>query len=166
LAQERHPTGAGPQRSVKYNLSVDAAHTYFVGNGQWLVHNACLTLPASVTFKRGQVEYVLEQGDTKNGWKHIYDRHIDPMAATKYADAPDMFDQSLKTSDILELLGKTLKHGKTIGSYYGQTIIELRINFKGTGYQTYRVTLNQNSNVIRTFHPATQPLTNPKVVKK
>jgi len=24
-----------------YNLTVDAAHTYFVGDGQWLVHNAC-----------------------------------------------------------------------------------------------------------------------------
>ena len=24
-----------------YNLTVDAAHTYFVGNGQWLVQNIC-----------------------------------------------------------------------------------------------------------------------------
>jgi hypothetical protein len=24
-----------------YNLTVDTAHTYFVGEGQWLVHNAC-----------------------------------------------------------------------------------------------------------------------------
>lgn len=23
-----------------YNLTVDVAHTFFVGNGQWLVHNA------------------------------------------------------------------------------------------------------------------------------
>jgi hypothetical protein len=28
------------ERSIKYNLTVDTAHTYFVGNGQWLVHNA------------------------------------------------------------------------------------------------------------------------------
>jgi len=24
-----------------YNLTVDTAHTFFVGEGQWLVHNAC-----------------------------------------------------------------------------------------------------------------------------
>ncbi|RMG96564.1 MAG: hypothetical protein D6706_10060, partial [Chloroflexi bacterium] len=24
-----------------YNFTVATAHTYFVGNGQWLVHNAC-----------------------------------------------------------------------------------------------------------------------------
>jgi len=26
-----------------YNLTVDEAHTYFVGDGAWLVHNACHT---------------------------------------------------------------------------------------------------------------------------
>jgi hypothetical protein len=30
---------AGPQ--TMYNFTVAAAHTYFVGEGQWLVHNAC-----------------------------------------------------------------------------------------------------------------------------
>lgn len=28
-----------------YNLTVDTAHTYFVGDGQWLVHNSCINLP-------------------------------------------------------------------------------------------------------------------------
>ena len=26
---------------MMYNLTVDTAHTYFVGDGQWLVHNDC-----------------------------------------------------------------------------------------------------------------------------
>ena len=29
-----------------YNLTVDTAHTFFVGKGQWLVHNACPILPS------------------------------------------------------------------------------------------------------------------------
>lgn len=29
------------QRRVMYNLTVAAAHTFFVGEGQWLVHNEC-----------------------------------------------------------------------------------------------------------------------------
>ncbi|MGC8787636.1 MAG: polymorphic toxin-type HINT domain-containing protein [Anaerolineae bacterium] len=31
-----------------YNLTVDTAHTYFVGEGQWLVHNACPVKPYDV----------------------------------------------------------------------------------------------------------------------
>ncbi len=33
---------ASPQ--VMYNLTVAEAHTFFVGDGQWLVHNACRVL--------------------------------------------------------------------------------------------------------------------------
>jgi YD repeat-containing protein len=32
-----------------YNLTVDEAHTFFVGDGQWLVHNACRQLDGSVS---------------------------------------------------------------------------------------------------------------------
>ena len=31
---------ARPQ--MMYNMTVATAHTYFVGDGQWLVHNACI----------------------------------------------------------------------------------------------------------------------------
>jgi hypothetical protein len=30
------------QPQIMYNFTVAIAHTYFVGNGQWLVHNACI----------------------------------------------------------------------------------------------------------------------------
>jgi RHS repeat-associated protein len=30
------------QTQAMYNLTVDTAHTYFVGDGKWLVHNLCL----------------------------------------------------------------------------------------------------------------------------
>ena len=29
------------QPQMMYNMTVATAHTYFVGDGQWLVHNAC-----------------------------------------------------------------------------------------------------------------------------
>ena len=32
---------AQPQPQTMWNLTVDAAHTFFVGDGLWLVHNAC-----------------------------------------------------------------------------------------------------------------------------
>jgi hypothetical protein len=31
----------GTEPELMYNLTVAQAHTYYVGNGQWLVHNAC-----------------------------------------------------------------------------------------------------------------------------
>ena len=33
---------AEQRTEVMYNLTVDVAHTFFVGDGQWLVHNICL----------------------------------------------------------------------------------------------------------------------------
>jgi hypothetical protein len=33
------------ESQTMYNFTVATAHTYFVGNGQWLVHNACPTWP-------------------------------------------------------------------------------------------------------------------------
>ncbi len=36
---------ASPQ--VMYNLTVAEAHTFFVGDGQWLVYNVCVNFPAS-----------------------------------------------------------------------------------------------------------------------
>jgi RHS repeat-associated protein len=33
------------QPQVMYNLTVDEAHTFFVGDGQWLVHNTCTLYP-------------------------------------------------------------------------------------------------------------------------
>ena len=38
---------------VMYNLTVDQAHTYFVGDQQWLVHNACPT--------RAQIQLALDE---------------------------------------------------------------------------------------------------------
>jgi len=32
-----------------YNLTVDTAHTFFVGEGQWLVHNTCRDLSGNLT---------------------------------------------------------------------------------------------------------------------
>lgn len=32
-----------------YNFTVDTAHTYFVGEGQWLVHNACKPFEVGMT---------------------------------------------------------------------------------------------------------------------
>jgi hypothetical protein len=29
------------KKQEMYNFTVDTAHTYFVGDGQWLVHNSC-----------------------------------------------------------------------------------------------------------------------------
>jgi len=49
-----------------YNLTVDEAHTYFVGDGAWLVHNSCLTKGGNDNIdyrRRASVEGMLERPD-------------------------------------------------------------------------------------------------------
>jgi hypothetical protein len=45
------------QPQVMYNLTVDEAHTFFVGDGQWLVHNTCTLLP----YERGGGHHIHAQ---------------------------------------------------------------------------------------------------------
>jgi len=49
-----------------YNLTVDEAHTYFVGDGAWLVHNACPLLPHPPLYRgtadRRQIDSYTQSG--------------------------------------------------------------------------------------------------------
>src|SRR5690606_19283592 len=45
-----------------YNLTVDEAHTFFVGDGQWLVHNTCGD--GGFPEVRKQAKYLKELGTT------------------------------------------------------------------------------------------------------
>ncbi|WP_218022923.1 DUF6883 domain-containing protein [Calidithermus terrae] len=47
-----------------YNLTVDVAHTYYVGQGQWLVHNCNITIDP-----RKFTDYVLNSEKSKG--KHV-----------------------------------------------------------------------------------------------
>jgi hypothetical protein len=49
-----------------YNLTVATAHTYFVGDGQWLVHNICFSskpVVESVRLQTGLVDQLFRPGD-------------------------------------------------------------------------------------------------------
>jgi hypothetical protein len=47
-----------------YNLSIDVAHTYFVGNGQWLVHNSGKSVPLGPYLLDNDVLIAAQRGDT------------------------------------------------------------------------------------------------------
>ncbi len=97
-------------------------------------------------FNRGSRNFKLEQGNASSGWKHIYDRHINPSRFPKKTK----FDPNLSESDIKRLLNKTLKHGKE-SNYDGLPVFEYRTKTNGT-YRKYRATVNTDGTV-RTFHP-------------
>ena len=104
-------------------------------------------LSAEKVFYRGSRKFRLIQGSKKSGWKHIYDRHIDTTKFPKKSK----FDRSFTEDDIVELLEKTIKHGKK-SKYEEKYVFEFRTNYKNTGYKTYRVTVNKDE-TIHTFHP-------------
>ena len=60
-----------------YNFTVDEAHTYFVGEGEWLVHNACIirraNLPDLVAESRAR--FGISAGERNIGFANFYSRN-------------------------------------------------------------------------------------------
>ncbi len=104
------------------------------------------TLARPIGFNRGSRKFVLEQGNAASGWKHIYDRHVDPARFPKKSK----FNSSMSQDDVAAMLGKTLKHGKE-SSYEGKAVFESRQKYGGE-YKRYRATVNEDGTV-QTFHP-------------
>lgn len=130
-----------------YNFTVATAHTYFVGDGQWLVHNYCpLRLDSPRTFSRGGDNFLLEMGDSKYGWTHIWERHIRQGADDALFANRSKFLNSASQEDIFNLLEQTLQNG-TPGSYYDMTTYTHTID--GV---SYRATVYGDGR-IQTFHP-------------
>jgi RHS repeat-associated protein len=122
-----------------------------IGVRTWVKSLKTLAKPAKILsqsfeFVRGSRNFLLEQGKAASGWKHIFDRHIDP---TRFTDRTK-FASYMTESDILEILDKTLKHG-TESVYKGDAIFSYvhRGHGKAT---TYRATVTSEGK-IRTFHP-------------
>jgi len=103
-------------------------------------------LSGSRTFRRGSKIYKLEQGNASSGWKHIWDRHIDPARFLKKSK----FGLDASENQIFHHLEQTIKHGKKT-TFGGRTIFEKRIRM-GSQTRTFRVTINPDD-TIQTFHP-------------
>jgi RHS repeat-associated protein len=103
------------------------------------------TLAQAVDLNRGSRSFRLEQGTAASGWKHIFDRHVDP---TRFPNK-SKFD-GLSQDEIVGLLGKTVKHGKET-VYDGLPVFEKRLKINGQ-WKKYRATVNADGTV-RTFHP-------------
>jgi RHS repeat-associated protein len=55
--------------AVMYNLTVNTAHTYFVGAGRWLVHNACGGgRPGLLARIKGAIKHAIDF--LRNGWEY------------------------------------------------------------------------------------------------
>ncbi|MGJ7570070.1 RHS repeat-associated core domain-containing protein [Variovorax sp. RB2P76] len=127
----------------------DNLHSYSPNPIRWIDPLGWIcgeTLARPVGFNRGSRKFSLEQGNATSGWKHIYDRHVDP---TRFPNK-SKFDASMDRGKISSLLGKTLKHGKET-SYEGKAVFESRLKYDGQ-YKRYRATVNEDGTV-RTFHP-------------
>ncbi len=76
-AVTRIETRTEPQ--TMYNLTVAQAHTYFVGNGQWLVHNAC-----GVTLRRNMISAGLTPDWARNDAVTWQAHHIIPQQSEQH----------------------------------------------------------------------------------
>jgi hypothetical protein len=112
-----------------YNLTVDTAHTFFVGEGQWLVHNECWSeliaeLKASgakfdptkiidITRDPDGTIVWLEEGNSSAGFQHIVERH-----------ALDFQSRGIPVNEIPEAIFTAINEGEIIGTARGGTIYE------------------------------------------
>ncbi|CAA2107833.1 RHS repeat-associated core domain-containing protein [Variovorax paradoxus] len=127
----------------------DNLHSYSPNPIRWIDPLGWIcgeTLARPVGFNRGSRNFTLEQGNATSGWKHIYDRHVDPARFPNKSK----FSSNMSQGEISSLLGKTLKHGKE-SSYEGKAVFESRLKYDGQ-YKRYRATVNEDGTV-RTFHP-------------
>jgi hypothetical protein len=59
-----------PKAQKMYNLTVDEAHTFFVGDGQWLVHNICMRGGISVQDGLAHIKYLRKQYNLGK-WRNV-----------------------------------------------------------------------------------------------
>lgn len=77
-----------PQRM--YNLTVDVAHTFFVGQQQWLVHNSCFRGPAAKGFDWNHIvrnHSDLGEGALQSGKKTIFEGLTDKQIQARVQGA-------------------------------------------------------------------------------
>lgn len=88
-----------------YNLTVDEAHTFFVGDGQWLVHNQDDDLPRRTL--------LIGEGDFSFGQSLVTTGQVNPLntVATSYDSFPALPSQAHQHLDALRQAGVEILHG-------------------------------------------------------
>jgi hypothetical protein len=73
-------TAVKHQPQTMYNLTVETAHTYFVGQGQWLVHNECdPNIDPSAAREKVRLEYAKGAGLCDKCAVAIHEQFGDPI---------------------------------------------------------------------------------------
>jgi hypothetical protein len=131
-------------------VTVEEDHVYHVGKLNLLSHNQNCSpiLPSStpIPFNRRGETFYLIQGNNNSGWQHIFRRHID---TSQHFDATK-FPVSWTVGDIILIMERTIRHG-TPSKYYNLKTFTYHGAYKGSGYKTFKVTINTDG-TIRTFH--------------
>ncbi len=91
---------------------MEGTHNYFVrapGSDApaVLVHNLCNLLSGSKALNRGSRNFTSDQGSSRRGWQHIWERHGNSGNAN-YVNKTQ-FSSGASQDDVLGVLGKTLK---------------------------------------------------------
>ena len=99
---------ATPQ--VMYNMTVADAHTYTVGDDEWVVHNACI--PALRNFGRkdfyaGGEKFSL----TRERLVHVLERHHPQYWDGSVKTVQTFLDEDLSIDDVTDLVKSTIQKG-------------------------------------------------------
>jgi len=119
-----------------YNLTVAAAHTYFVGDGRWLVHNKC-----------------------EFDWDHIYDRHSDWGSVAQQSGQKTIFE-GLNESQIRGRVTSAWRQRKLMETQTDFATGIARQRYRGidpVSGQTIEFWYNVETKVVETAYPIHYP---------
>jgi hypothetical protein len=132
------------QPQPMYNLTVATAHTYFVGNGQWLVHNRCPW--------RGKP--VMHTGDSDKGWIHIEGRHITGVLPNPKGGPSDLFAPGTTRQQLERAADIIVKKGVRISDPNNVIqVFEKRMKINGLSDRV-RIIVDSTDGYIITMFPA------------
>jgi hypothetical protein len=118
-----------------YNLTVATAHTYFVGDGQWLVHNRC--------------------GAQGFDWDHIFSRHAEWGHIAQQSGKKGIFE-GLTAEQIKARVRNAWKNRKLIKTQYNVAKDTTRQLYRGVDSvsgQTIEMWFDKTAGIVETAYP-------------
>jgi hypothetical protein len=127
-----------------YNLSVDAAHTFFVGEGQWLVHNSWCPIvgrPQNISTEHQLLnwKYALEYGSSGRYDKVFLNREVKKATLSQVSSPtkPDVMGLNFKkkVADIVEIASPSQRPGRSGYQPFVSSIIKTTRAFVDAGWR-------------------------------
>jgi hypothetical protein len=122
-----------------YNLTVDVAHTFVVGDDQWVVHNTCGDAARQTALRNFSRKDFYAGGEqfsiTKERLDHILARHHPDYRDGSVRSLNTQLTGNLSVDDVVALIERTIQEGYSTRTLIGNGSYEYRVMIDGIIYR-------------------------------